>query len=117
MVETSPDGFGKVRVTFCLEYGVAEHEVTVVGFNDWSRTATPMHFDGSRYAAELVLECGRVYRFRYLIDSERWQNEWTADSYTPNEFGGDDSVLDLTGARAATIVSHLPRSPAIPRDR
>lgn len=108
MIETSTDGFGKVRATFRLEYGVGEHEVTVVGeFNDWSRTATPMHFDGRGYAAELVLECGRAYRFRYLIDSERWQNDWAADSYTPNEFGGDDSVLDLTGARASTTVSHL----------
>lgn len=29
------------------------------------------------------------------LDGQRWQNDWAADSYVPNEHGGDDSQLDL----------------------
>jgi len=43
----------------------------------------------------LALEPGRSYRFRYYLGNERWENDWNADSYVENEFGGADSVLDL----------------------
>ena len=36
------------------------------------------------------LEAGRAYRFRYLLDGQRWENDWAADAYLPNSFGGDD---------------------------
>jgi hypothetical protein len=42
------------------------------------------------------LDAGRAYRFRYLLDDQRWENDWAADAYLPNSFGGDDSVVDLT---------------------
>jgi hypothetical protein len=42
------------------------------------------------------LAAGRAYRFRYLLDGQRWDNDWAADAYVPNSFGGDDSVVDLT---------------------
>ena len=64
-----------------------------------------MTFDGYGYVAEIVIPTGRTYRFRYLIDNERWQNDWAADSYAPNEFGGDDSVLDLTKPRGSILAS------------
>jgi hypothetical protein len=48
------------------------------------------------FVAEVSLPAGRVYRFRYLLDGERWENDWAADAYVANEFGGDDSVIDLT---------------------
>jgi hypothetical protein len=38
---------------------------------------------------------GRPYRFRYFLDGERWENDFSADDYTPNPFGSDDSVLKL----------------------
>jgi hypothetical protein len=97
VIETRADAPGCVRATFRLQYGIAVHEIYVVGeFNDWSRTANRMEYDGRGYAADIVMSTGRAYRFRYLIDGHRWQNDWAADSYAPNEFGGDDSVLDLT---------------------
>ena len=42
------------------------------------------------------LNAGRAYRFRYLLDGKRWYNDWAADAYVRNDFGGDDSVVDLT---------------------
>jgi hypothetical protein len=38
---------------------------------------------------------GRRYRFRYLLDGERWANDGAADDYVANDFGVDDSVIDL----------------------
>ncbi|MBI5090748.1 MAG: isoamylase early set domain-containing protein [Actinobacteria bacterium] len=76
--------------------------VHLVGeFNDWSHTETPMNRSGDQFVAEVALATGRTYRYKFLIDGERWENDWNADSYVANEYGGDDSLLDLTGAEAA----------------
>jgi 1,4-alpha-glucan branching enzyme len=102
MIAISPEGLGTICAKFRLQFGVGRHEICVVGeFNDWSRTANPMTFDGYGYVAEIVIPTGRAYRFQYLIDNERWQNDWAADSYAANESGGDDSVLDLTKRRSS----------------
>ena len=69
--------------------------VTLVGeFNDWDRAATPMKRgkDGD-FRVTVELEKGREYRFRYCIDGEKWENDWCADRYLPNPFGGYDSVV------------------------
>ena len=47
------------------------------------------------------MAAGRAYRFRYLLDGHRWENDWAADAYKPNDFGADDSVVDLTALPAA----------------
>jgi hypothetical protein len=28
-----------------------------------------------------------------LLDGERWENDWAADGYAPNNFGTEDSVV------------------------
>jgi 1,4-alpha-glucan branching enzyme len=103
MVETNSDGDGRVLTTFRLPHAVLADRVCVVGeFNDWSLTANPMERDGDEFVARIALSPGRVYRFRYLLDGERWENDWSADAYVPNEFGGDDSVIDLTNSDGPT---------------
>ena len=100
MIATSPQGPDTVRATFRLRCGVGYHEVCVVGeFNDWSRTANPMTFDGYAYVAEIIIATGRTYRFRYLVDNERWQIDWAADRFAPNEARGFDARRDLTRRR------------------
>jgi hypothetical protein len=95
-----------VIVTFRLPESVVAEQVCVVGdFNDWSPTAHPMERNGDAFVAALALAPGRSYRFRYLLDGERWENDWAADAYLPNEFGGDDSVIDLTSAGASVPAS------------
>ena len=63
------------------------------------------------------LDAGQAYRFRYLLDGQRWENDWAADAYQPNDFGGDDSVVDLTALaeavpRAARKASAKKETPA-----
>jgi hypothetical protein len=56
-----------------------------------------MHRDaGGGFSVTVDLDAGRAYRFRYLLDGQRWDNDWAADAYVRNDFGGDDSVVDLT---------------------
>jgi 1,4-alpha-glucan branching enzyme len=86
---------GTVAVTFELDPGVAATTVAVAGdFNDWAVESGPMErrIDGS-FHLTVVLEVGREYRFRYVLDGERWVNAWDADDYAPNHFGGEDSVV------------------------
>jgi 1,4-alpha-glucan branching enzyme len=86
-----------VVVTFRLPPDVAADAACVVGeFNGWSTTSHPMTLGDDGFVAAIPLEPGRSYRFRYVLDGERWENDWAADAYVPNEFGGDDSVIDLT---------------------
>ena len=69
--------------------------VAITGdFNDWNASATLMKkLKNSDFKATLKLPCKREYRFKYLIDDNRWENDWTADKYIPNAFGSDDSVV------------------------
>jgi 1,4-alpha-glucan branching enzyme len=85
------------RVTFKLPADVDSESAFLCGdFNDWDLAATPMKkLKDDSFSVTLSLETGVSYRFRYLLDDGRWENDWQADSYLPNEFGSEDSVLDL----------------------
>ena len=80
-----PEGISKIK------------SVHLVGdFNDWSKKATPMEQTSKGdYKAVVDLEPGKSYRFRYLVNSTEWANEWHADAYEPNEFGGDNCIIHL----------------------
>jgi 1,4-alpha-glucan branching enzyme len=85
------------RVTFDLPPGVNAEAASLCGeFNDWSPTAHPMgHRKDGRFSTTISLQVGETYRFRYLLDGERWENDWGADGYMPNPFGDEDSLIKL----------------------
>jgi 1,4-alpha-glucan branching enzyme len=83
------------RVTFSLPSEVGAETVVLCGdFNEWSQEKHPLkrRKDGS-FSTTVSLTPGAEYRFRYWVDGERWENDWEADKYLPNEFGSDDSVI------------------------
>lgn len=85
------------RVTFTLPADVNAQTACLCGdFNDWDKESHPMEKkeDGS-FSLTMNLEAGRHYHFRYFLDGERWENDWEADAYVPNPFGGEDSVINL----------------------
>ena len=94
---------GKARVTFTVDPQVGARTAAVSGeWNDWSADADVMHRDADGgFSVTVSLNAGRAYRFRYLLDGHRWDNDWAADAYQPNDFGGDDSVVDLTALAEA----------------
>lgn len=85
------------RVTF--KYPNEENGDTAVlvgDFNDWNLEAHPMKClkDGS-FSITISMEANRSYRFRYVLDDSSWHNDYEADSYIVNEYGGDDSVVTV----------------------
>ncbi len=104
---------GKARNTFTVEPQVGARTAAVCGeWNDWAADAGVMHRDADGgFSVTVGLEAGRAYRFRYLLDGHRWDNDWAADAYWPNDFGGDDSVVDLT-APAEAVPPAAKKAPA-----
>ncbi len=104
---------GRASVTFTLDPGVGAQTAAVCGeWNDWSGDADVMRRDAEgEFSVTVDLEAGRAYRFRYLLDGDRWDNDWAADAYLPNGFGGDDSVVDLT-ALAEAVPAAAKKAPA-----
>jgi 1,4-alpha-glucan branching enzyme len=94
---------GKVEVTFAMPRLDHVSKLYLVGdFNNWSIAEHPLTCaaDGS-WSLALELEGGRAYQFRYFGDNEEWFNDWQADAYVPNQFGGDNSVVNVAAPEAA----------------
>jgi hypothetical protein len=87
------------KVTFTLPKEAVKgvKKVNVLGdFNNWDKNANPLQkLRTGDFSTTLELVCGRLYRFKYLIDNARWENDWHADHYVPNPYGEDDSVVSL----------------------
>lgn len=87
----------RCRVTFKLPAKVNSDSAALCGdFNEWDNAANPMKKlkDGS-FSTTVSLEAGNSYRFRYFLDDGRWENDWEADDYLPNELGSEDSIVSV----------------------
>jgi hypothetical protein len=89
------NGDDLVTVTFELPAAAGATTAALTGeFTAWVPVAMVPQPDGShRLSVDLV--AGRSYRFRYVVEGERWENDWWADDYVPNGFGGEDSVVTV----------------------
>ncbi len=84
-----------VDVAFTLPAEVEAGTVALCGeFNDWSTDDILLERQPDRtWRTTVALEPGRSYRYRYLLDGERWENGLQADNYLPNPYGTVDSVI------------------------
>lgn len=84
-----------VTFSFPKEAVGSANAVHLVGdFNEWDHTATPMtKGENGEFVVTLTLEPNRDYQYRYLIDGDRWENDWNADRYEPNQYGVENSVV------------------------
>jgi hypothetical protein len=69
-----------------------------------STCATPLRLGDHGWSVSLELEAEKAYQYRYLVNGNDWYNDWRADSYVPNEYGGDNSVVVTLCKRDATEV-------------
>lgn len=92
--QRKPGANGTTKVTFSLPKDVHADEVAVCGdFNEWDPRANPMKkLKDGRFTVSINLPGGE-YRYRFLIDGETWENDWEAEAYAPNPFGGEDSII------------------------
>lgn len=87
-----------VKVTFSIAAeaaGAAKNIVLVGDFNSWNpddATALKKQKDGS-FKAIVELAPGRDYQFRYLIDGNRWSNDWEADKYVPSGVTNEENSV------------------------
>lgn len=85
------------RVTFRLQKAAAPDasNVALAGeFNNWDTTSISMERQkNGDFIATIELDRGKEYRFKYVIDGKRWENDWHADKYLPNDYGTEDSVV------------------------
>jgi hypothetical protein len=108
------------RVTFRLT-GSAQSAALLGDFNLWSPAAHPLErADDGSLGVTVALEPGD-YRFRYLVDGERWINDDGADGLVPNLFGTADSIVAIaasparTAEVAAVIAAPAPKKPRAAR--
>lgn len=85
------------KVTFRLPKAAAPNAetVTIAGdFNDWDTSESKLEkLKNGDFKITLELPCDSEYKFKYLIDNSRWENDWHADRYIPNSFGSEDSIV------------------------
>jgi 1,4-alpha-glucan branching enzyme len=96
MLKKSYSKTGKVsRVTFKYSNPERAEAATLAGeFNNWSLQETPMkRLKNGSFSVTISLQAGYSYRFRYVLDGKAWVNDEKADSYAPNEYGVDNSVV------------------------
>lgn len=85
------------QVTFELPPEVQAQTAQLCGeHNDWNQESYPMtRQDNGSFTLTVELAAGRSYQFRYLLDEIHWENDWAADSYVPNPFGEENSVVEV----------------------
>jgi len=88
------------KVTFKLSNKEAKSadSVQLVGeFNDWNKDAEPMKkLKNGDFTQTIALEADKEFRFRYLLDGETWENDWSADKYIPSQSSYDDDSVVMT---------------------
>jgi 1,4-alpha-glucan branching enzyme len=86
------------KVTFELPPEATRDAGTVAlagDFNNWDTQGTLMkrRKDGS-FSITIDLPARQEYHYKYLIDGGRWENDWNADKYLPNDLGDcENSVV------------------------
>lgn len=84
------------KVTFSIPVEWAENSVHLVGdFNDWDKVSDSLEKKKDKWEITMRLKPENSYRFKYLIDGEKWENDDAADSYVANDFGSEDSVVEV----------------------
>ena len=87
----------KCRVTFELPAEANIESANLCGeFNDWNKSSHKLaRRKKGNFTTTISLDSGKEYRFRYWVNDERWENDWNADKYLPNDFGSEDSIIVL----------------------
>ncbi len=84
------------KVTFSIPGEWADKEVAVAGdFNEWDTRSNKLEKSGNNWETLLRVKPNQKYRFKYFIDGEYWENDDSADAYVANEFGTEDSLLEV----------------------
>jgi 1,4-alpha-glucan branching enzyme len=96
MPDRKPGPKGTTKVVFNLPPEVGAESAVICGdFNAWSETKHPLRrYKDGHFGVSINLAEGE-YRYRFLLDGDRWENDWDADSYVANDYGTEDSLVKV----------------------
>ncbi len=85
------------KTTFQLpkELAVDANKAELLGdFNAWGKEEKieMQQLKNGNFKAVVELSEGQ-YQFKYVLDGNRWENDNEADSYTPDPYNGQNSVV------------------------
>ncbi|MBL7810386.1 MAG: isoamylase early set domain-containing protein [Saprospiraceae bacterium] len=84
------------KVTFTLPKEAVQNAETVAvfgDFNNWQNGVILTKQKDGSFKTAVELEKGRSYEYRFLINGEKWENDWAAEAYVPTPFGTFNSVV------------------------
>lgn len=85
------------KVTFKLDAEAAKNasKAKLCGdFTQWDAKALPMkRLKSGEFTLTVNLEKDNEYEFRYLLDDEKWENDWEADGYVPSNVSVEENSL------------------------
>ncbi|WP_370978513.1 isoamylase early set domain-containing protein [Agaribacterium sp. ZY112] len=85
----------KVKFVAPPELAQTAKKIYLAGdFNDWKYESNVLRKQkNGALATTLDLDTDSEYQYRYVLDGERWENDYDADKYIPNELGVENSVV------------------------
>ena len=83
------------KVQFSFKNDNAE-TVQIRGLNDdWQKSVMMTRKKDGSFTVDVTLPKASRHQFKYLVNENEWLNEPQADTQEPNEFGGNNSVIEL----------------------
>lgn len=94
---SGPTGTSQDHAVAFVLYAPTARSVTLAGdFNDWSKSATPLHPTGSQgaWVVTVPLAPGR-YHYAFVVDGKRWVTDPGAAPAPGDDFGAPSSVMTV----------------------
>lgn len=95
-VKSSAATSKNAKITFMLPKEAVENAETVAifgDFNQWQEGILLTRQKDGSFKTAVELEKGRSYEYRFLINGEKWENDWAAEAYVPTPFGTYNSKV------------------------
>lgn len=86
----------KVTLSLPSKAAPGAKSVKVVGdFTGWKKEKgiTMKKLKNGEFKATVELPVNNSYQFRYLIDGQKWENDWAADEYISNGISLDENSV------------------------
>lgn len=84
------------EVTFEYKDASVESVALVSESNDWKPVEMKKRKKDGVFYTKVRLPKQGQFQYRYLVNGQTWVNDDAADAYVPNEFGGQNSLVDTT---------------------
>jgi 1,4-alpha-glucan branching enzyme len=86
----------EAEVTFEFNRNDVTTAMLVGDFNDWQAIEMKFNKKTKSFKTKLRLPKGQKFHFRYFLNNSEWENDYKADQYLANEFGGENSVVNTS---------------------